>query len=322
MEDLISVIIPVYNSEKYIKRCIESVLNNSYKNLEIILVDDGSTDSSGLICDEYSKKDNRIIVIHKINAGTAAARNSALEIAKGDLIAFADNDDIVHPCFFEHMHSALKTSGADVVVCELTRNMDIETFLLNTEIHPKTINKHDFIKQTYISEWTRNTPPWNKLYKKHLFDVIRFPEGKGYEDAYTTYKLLYNADKICYLDSVLYYWYENRESYSSKKDNPEKLYFREEAIRLQSEFYSTPEYKDVSDAAKVFYINQMHIMLWQLDHDYIKNKNAEHVKDAFLKLTKKAYKKYKNLIGESQRDILDECLFPRRHYIVSKLKRS
>ena len=323
MDDLISVVIPVYNSEKYLKRCLDSVLKNSYRNLEILLVDDGSTDSSGLICDEYSIKDKRINVIHKTNAGTAAARNTALDTAKGDLIAFADNDDIMHPRFFEYMYYALKSTEADVAVCELTRNMDIKAFMMDIESCPQTVNKHDFIKQTYcrMEGWTRNAPPWNKLYKKHLFNVVRFPEGKGYEDAYTTYKLLYNADKICYLDCILYYWYENPDSYSSKKVNPEKLFFREEAIRLQSDFYSNPEYKDVSEAAKVFYLNQMHIMLWQLENSYLQNKNVEYVRNTFLKLTKKAYKKYKYLLGKSEQEILVEYLFPRRHYILSIFKR-
>lgn len=122
MDNLISVIIPVYNAENYLARCLDSVVNNSYKCLEIILVDDGSVDNSPQICDYYAKKDNRIKVIHKSNAGTAAARNDALNIAKGDYIAFCDNDDYISPYFYESMLKALEETGADVVVSEMTRN--------------------------------------------------------------------------------------------------------------------------------------------------------------------------------------------------------
>lgn len=124
MNDLISVIVPVYNAEKFLDRCINSIQNNTYKNLQIILVDDGSVDNSGKICDEYSRKDNRITVIHKKNAGTAAARNDALDIAKGDYIAFCDNDDYISPYFYETLLNALKETGADVVVSEMTRDSD------------------------------------------------------------------------------------------------------------------------------------------------------------------------------------------------------
>ena len=150
MNELISVIIPVYNAEKYLNRCLDSVLNNTYKNLEVILVDDGSTDMSGRICDEYAKKDCRIRVLHKENGGTARARNTGLKIAKGDYIAFVDNDDFVHPCFYEYMLSSMESSSADVAICELTRDMQVDEFNSNKSIIPQLVNKHDFIKETDV----------------------------------------------------------------------------------------------------------------------------------------------------------------------------
>ena len=212
MDNLISVIIPVYNAENYLERCLNSVVNNSYKCLEIILVDDGSVDNSPQICDYYAKKDNRIKVIHKSNAGTAAARNDALNIAKGDYIAFCDNDDYISPYFYESMLKALEETGADVVVSEMTRNEKYSFNKISTDKKAVLVDKHNFILGTYSSDWTRNTAPWNKLYKRELFDEIRFPYGKGYEDAYTTYKLLYKSKKIAYLDKILYCWYRNDES--------------------------------------------------------------------------------------------------------------
>lgn len=120
----ISIIIPIYNSEKFLNKCIDSVLVQSEKDFELLLIDDGSTDKSGSVCDEYAKKDNRIRVIHKTNAGTASARNDALDIAKGDYIAFCDNDDYISPYFYETLLNALKETGADVVVSEMTRDSD------------------------------------------------------------------------------------------------------------------------------------------------------------------------------------------------------
>ena len=138
---LISVIIPVYNAEQYLDRCLQSVLDNTYQNLEIILVDDGSRDGSGAICDRYAERDSRFVVIHKNNAGTAAARNDALAIARGDYIAFCDNDDYISPYFYEYMLRAMEETGADVAVSETTRD-DRPELLKNqgtSKNSPKTV---------------------------------------------------------------------------------------------------------------------------------------------------------------------------------------
>ena len=319
MNELISVIIPVYNSEKYLSRCLDSVINNTYKNLEIIVVDDGSKDKSGEICDAYAQKDNRITVIHKQNGGTAEARNTALKTASGKYIAFADNDDFIHPNFYEYMLAAIKQTDADVVVCELTRNMPVVEFNRPCDNKAVLVNKHSFILGTYTGDWTRNTAPWNKLYKKELFSDIRFPSGKGYEDAYTTYRLLYKANTIAYLNSTLYYWYENKNSYSAKKDNANKLRFREEAIRLQSEYYHKDDYSDVNNAAKVFYLNQMHLMLWQLERDYVQNETTKKVRRFFDKQAKEYLRKYKNLCSIEEQKKIYDYLFPKKAAIRYKI---
>lgn len=269
-ERLISVIIPVYNSEKFLPRCLDSVLKNTYKKLEVILVNDGSTDNSGVICDRYAKIDNRVKVIHQSNKGTAAARNKALSIANGEYIAFADNDDFIHQDFYKIACTTLENTNADMVICELTRDMDYECFFScdYSDVCPEILDKHDFIKNTYTINWTRNTVPWNKLYKKILFSDIRFPVGKGYEDAYTTYKLIYSASRIAYVNAPLYYWYKNSDSYSEKKNNPKKLFYREEAIKLQTNFYKDGTYNDVKTEVRRFYLRQLYIMYYQLLNDY------------------------------------------------------
>lgn len=310
MNDLISVIIPVFNSEKYLVRCLESVLNNTYKNLEIILVDDGSTDGSENICDYYGNNDKRVVVIHKENEGTAIARNTGIENAKGDYFAFLDNDDYISPCFYEYMLKAMKDTCADVVVCEMTREDNYEMLEKQLYITPNIIEKKNFILGTYKADWTRNTAPWNKLYKRCLFDDIRFPEGKGYEDAYTTYRVLFEASKICHLKNILYCWYKNEESYSSKKDNAKKLLFREEALQCQAEFYISNEYKDVSQEAMKFYINQLFLMVWHLDHDYTLSTDTILVREKFVKKLKKLYiRKYK-ILSKEDRLRIAEYIFP------------
>lgn len=159
------------------------------------MVDDGSTDNSPKICDEYENEFKCVKVIHKSNGGTAEARNMALAIAKGDYIAFVDNDDFIHRDYYKILLSSIQITGADIAVCELTRKSDAFINKQRFEYITTVVNKFDFIKDTYVDNWTRNTAPWNKLYKRHLFDDIRFPIGKGYEDAFTTYRLIYKAKK-------------------------------------------------------------------------------------------------------------------------------
>ena len=319
MSALISVIIPVYNAEQYLDRCLLSVLSNTYQNWEVILVDDGSKDASGTICDRYAEKDSRFVVIHKKNGGTAAARNDALKIARGEYIAFLDNDDYISPYYYEYMIRAMTETGADVVVSEITREDNLELLTKQVYTQPKIVEKKEFILGTYTDNWTRNTVPWNKLYKRELFTNICFPLGKGYEDAYTTYQLLFAAKKICLLDNILYCWYTNEESYSSKKDNAKKLQFREEAIRLQSEFYTMPDYRTVKETATVFYMKQLHFMLWQLDNDYEKSQATAAVRKVFFKRMKKVFRKNKGLLVLEDKRKIAEYIYPIRFVLYRKI---
>ena len=300
-DELISVIIPAYKAELYIERCIRSVLDNTYKNLEVLIVDDGSPDRTGDICDNLAKQDPRIKVLHQKNQGTAAARNAALDIAKGSYIAFADNDDFVHRRFYDKMLDVLHQTDADIVVCELTRDMEVTAFEKQCvdDVEGALVDKAAFIKDTYCSNWTRNTPPWNKLYKRQLFDTVRFPLGKGYEDAYTTWRLIWQARSIAWVNMPLYYWYQNGESYSSKKSNPKKLFFREEAIREQAQFYTNQEkngcWEDVAHKAQYFYLDQLKLMYWQLMHDYREDADAQWCLKKMKKLYRRQFRKYQFL---------------------------
>lgn len=192
---IVSVIIPVYNVEQYLKQCLDSVINQTYKNLEIILVDDGSTDNSGKICDEYALKDTRIKVIHKDNGGLSDARNTGLKIATGEYITFIDSDDDIELDMVEYLYSVLIKFNCKMSVCThnvIKNNRTKKSFNLKEDFK---LSSFDCIKKMLYHDGT-DTSAWAKLYKKDLFENIMYPKGKLFEDIATTYKLFIKSDEI------------------------------------------------------------------------------------------------------------------------------
>lgn len=213
----VSIIIPVYNVEEYLSTCLDSLIKQSYKNLEIILVDDGSLDQSPTICDDYEKRDSRIHVIHKRNQGVSEARNSGLQIASGDYIAFSDPDDWVEPIMIEQMVKGLEQRNADVIYC---------CFQIETEEGgppkkndvPEDIegDKRDSIAKLFIDGY--GTMVWNKLFRRNCIyhnvdDFIRFPKGmKCGEDEIWLLQVLQNVKRAVYLKDRFYHWRVRKES--------------------------------------------------------------------------------------------------------------
>ena len=199
MNELISVVIPVYNVEKFVKTCLVSVLNQSYKHLDIILVDDGSTDSSGMICDAYAKEFvEKIRVIHQDNQGLSGARNAGIKIAKGKFITFVDSDDFMEENMIEHLYQKCIEYDADISICACKRcnkNDTLETVNLiqteNSEYEYSGIEKMG----CYLNGKIISPTAWGKLYKTSLFEEIFYPIGKYHEDIFTTYKLIDKAKK-------------------------------------------------------------------------------------------------------------------------------
>ena len=216
MHRKISVIIPVYKVEKYLKRCVESVVNQTYKNIEIILVNDGSPDKCGEICDKYARIDSRIKVIHKENGGLSSARNAGLDIASGDYIMFVDSDDWISEVSLEKLYDYIE-ADYDIINFKFSFVKENSKELIETHNNIKDSYKCDLI--TYIDKLFSgelNFFIWNKLYKKNLFDEVRFPEGRNYEDLATIYKLYFNAKSIIVTDYTLYYyWLGNSNSITS-----------------------------------------------------------------------------------------------------------
>ena len=214
----VSIIVPIYNVEKYLKRAVDSIIAQTHKNIEILLVDDGSPDSCGDICDEYALNDNRIIVIHKKNGGLSSARNAGIEKATGKYILFVDSDDYILPNMVERLLN-VAYNNCDIVQCDFFRFED--------KI-PESPLKKDFEVITSKSALNRidsaeYMAAWNKLYIAELFDDIRFPDGKIHEDVGCTYKLFYKAQKIAIIKDKLYGYFTNPCSITTSKIKSNKL---------------------------------------------------------------------------------------------------
>ena len=205
-QPLISVIIPVYGVEKYIAQCLESVINQTYKNLEIILVDDGSPDRCGKICDEYQKKDGRIRVIHKKNEGVARARNDGLDCATGDYISFIDSDDWIAPDAYEKLYRGLQENGADCAIggCVNVIEKDVkleypaDSFTRKTECR----DSKEVVKNLLL----RASAVWNRLFKREIFETIRFPENRINDDEVVALHAYVKCKKIVMLNEPTYYY--------------------------------------------------------------------------------------------------------------------
>lgn len=237
MENKISVIVPIYKVEKYLNRCVDSIINQTYQNLEIILVDDGSPDNSGLISDEYASIDHRVKVIHQSNGGLSDARNAGIDIATGDYIGFVDSDDFIHPDMFRDLYDRIQKHDADIAQCSY-RAVTEDTFIDPGADNEKVINNLEALELIYTRYNVDYVVAWDKLYRKHLFDSIRFPKAKIHEDEFTTYKLFYLSGKIVVFDKKYYYYYQSPDSIIRSGFNLKKLHYTdamEERIRFFKE---------------------------------------------------------------------------------------
>lgn len=209
--DLISIIIPVYKVEEYLEKCIESVLKQTYTNLQIILVDDGSPDNCGKICYEYAKKDPRIEVIHKVNGGLSDARNVGIAKAKGKYIGFVDSDDYIKEDMYEILINLIKEYDADVSICNLYDVIDGKEYIRNNENGIQEYSRLEILKEVLLDKNIQSYA-WNKLYKKELFDEIKYPIGKKYEDIGTTFYVFEKCNKIVVTSKPEYYYLKRSDS--------------------------------------------------------------------------------------------------------------
>ncbi len=287
MGDLISIIIPIYKVEKYLDRCIKSVVNQTYKNLEIILVDDGSPDSCPNICDKWKIKDNRIIVIHKENGGLSDARNAGLEIATGKYIGFVDSDDFIFEYFVEVLYRNLVNTHSDIIQCSyltVDDNYLEKEKLISANINIKTFDTKNALK-LLIEGKMLNQVVWNKLYKKELFQEIHFEYDKLNEDDFFTYQVFAKCNKITYIDLPLYYYQIRNESIMKKRYSIKRLDGLE-ARFLRYEFLKE-NYYELSSLEKknlLFFIVYSYQMVLTIEEKSERIKAEKIVKDYFKKV--------------------------------------
>lgn len=248
----ISIIIPVYNVEEYLPRCIDSLRNQSFQNLEIILVDDGSPDNSGKICDEYALKDDRIKVIHKENGRAYDARNKGLDIATGDFIGFMDSDDFIHPEMYQSLYNLLTDYNTDIAQCSFTKVQSGEIIPPVPDNSPRVFSNEGALAQLYSDVSIEFAVIWNKIYKKELVQNVRFKKAFIHDDEFFTYKLFYAATKVVAIDSEFYYYYQSPNSMIRSPFSARKMEYAE-AMEERLTFFREKRLTDLYTLAQKKY---------------------------------------------------------------------
>ncbi len=280
MESLISVIIPVYKVEEYLPKCLDTVLAQTYGNLEIILVDDGSPDNCGKICDEYAVKDSRIKVVHQNNTGLSGARNTGIDSSTGEYLMFVDSDDYIDEHMTEYLLVKSLEYDADITICgyyDVYGNDVREYSYPVMEFVTEGMHKFDHLYDEYA---IANVAAWNKLYKRKVFESVRYPVGKINEDEFIICDLLYNADRVCYSLKPFYYYVRSRSDSITNTFNMKK-YDVIEAFDKRAEFFRNKGMNELAAlteyAAALLLITRTeeHIQYGEPTTDIIRNKYSE-----------------------------------------------
>lgn len=223
---LISVIVPVYNVRDYLEKCLLSICVQTYSNLEIILIDDGSSDGSGELCDLYAQRDKRIKVIHQVNAGQSAARNRGLDIAQGEFLGFVDSDDWIESDMYDFLYRLLEENAADVSICSHYIETEAKTRVRYSTGRLTCFSCEEAMRALVKDKRVRNYM-WDKLYRRQLFDGIYFPENRVFEDIAVSYHVFYKAHRVVMQDCPKYH-YLKREGSTTQS----KLYYQEKEYML------------------------------------------------------------------------------------------
>ncbi len=268
----VSVIVPVYNVERYIRNCLDSLLNQSFRNWEAILVDDGSPDRSGDICEEYAARDFRFKVVHKENGGLSSARNAGLPLASGDYIFFLDSDDFLHPETLDKLVTIAINTDADIVQCCFIRGSEVTFSPIDIGGKISIYDNH-----TIFTSFAAKIITCGKLYRRYVIGEIRFPEGLINEDDFTTWKFYYRAKRIVITTSPFYYYTVNPGSImANQKRKPNLRYF--DAYRERISFFQTTKELDLEAVSRVQWMKSL-IMLYS--NKQLTDKERREVKSLF-----------------------------------------
>ena len=302
----ISVIIPVYNVEKYIKKCLDSVINQTYGNLEIIVINDGSTDESGSICDYYSKTDDRIILVHQENQGVSKARNNGIDIASAAYIGFVDSDDWIEADMFSSLYENCIAYDADISTCS-SYDVDLHGNITNSsyiDLDDRIVSNSQYLHLSKEKKYSGSKiilegfdkikncnnmgAVWGKLYRKHLFSDIKFPEGKIHEDIFTNHKLIDKANRIVVSMKYGYYYVARSNSIMNSPFHVGSLDHIEACIDKYD--YTSSKYPTLEKECR---------------------------RDIFSALLNCMFKAYENSTIEKYKENLNEAIDKVRHYDVN-----
>lgn len=315
---IISLIVPVYNTEKYLKRCLDSILAQTFSDFELILIDDGSTDSSGKICDDYAKEDNRITVFHQENKGQATARNYGLDWvyanSNSKWINLIDSDDAVHPRMLEILYKYACCAESKLIVGDLVsfRNSDsLEYEQIDSNFVKTTLSSPEdfFVNNHYIE-----VSPCCKLYSRSCFENIRYPDGKIHEDNFTTYKIIFALDMILHVEAPLYYRYINHESTTRSTWSPKRLSVFE-AYNEQIDYFEANNY---FRAKEKIVIHAAEVMCNQL-REVQKTDNYHNYQKVLKKMLQVHLKKYRNYDGIRNNAYLYSVAYPKKQRMLKRM---
>jgi glycosyltransferase involved in cell wall biosynthesis len=300
----VSIIVPVYNVEQYIRKCIDSILSQTFRDFELILVNDGSSDGSGEICNEYTAQDKRVKVIHKKNGGLSDARNAGIEVAVGTYIGFVDSDDWIEPNMYEILYNLCVGYSADISTCsinvwDLNNKKKTKDYNYNTRV----LSSRLAIKCMYDGKLS-GYPAWNKLYKREVFDKIRFPVGRIFEDVAIMYRLYGSANRIVFIDSPLYN-YNYRESSITRSEFSEKRF---DVVLNYNETYSymAKKYPEICEILEKNFFESLRSMICDIIIERSVIKNYKYLCEIF------------KLISENNNRIIKNNLIPKKHKVLAR----
>ena len=259
----LSIIVPVYNVSGWLPETVDSILAQTLRDFELILVDDGSTDGSGEICDCYAAKDSRVVVIHQKNAGVSAARNAGVAAARGDFIGFTDSDDIIEADMYQVLMSLAEKHNADVVQCQHDRSGALNGASRAQKV--RVMTGQEFVRRMFTKirgDYTNQVALWSKIYKKELFEGIIFPVGQVYEDEQETYKLCLKAVRLVETDDILYHYIKRENSIITGVSARKRL---DKQKALADRLHYLPDRcPELAKACARSYINYCQMMLCRL----------------------------------------------------------
>ncbi|WP_196007991.1 glycosyltransferase [Clostridium tyrobutyricum] len=306
MEPIVSIIVPIYNVERYINKCINSILSQTFKKFELILVDDGSPDSCGEICDKYAELDYRIKVIHKKNGGLSSARNAGIDIAQGKYIGFIDSDDWIKNDMYEFLYKTIIKYDADISICDFIKfneNYDL-CFKEDSGKNIEIWNNIEALEKLNTDDCGKIVVTWNKLYKKELWSDIRFPEGRIHEDVFTMHKILFKTNRIVNTNKVLYGYLQRSSSIIGTKFSLKKLDYID-GLRERIKFYRKNNLKKLEQSTRFILCCSISDYYYTLKNSNIKNKYI--YMESLYKVFNKNYlilRKYKIRISIKENIIL------------------